>query len=441
MLKKYGVLVTLSLLVVAAPLSAQADSINDMQKRQNEIEQKKSEVNKNLDTKSSEIADLENDEKNASKQLESLLKSIDETNKKLKAQEDKVESENKKLKQLKKDIEKLRNDIKERQEVLDNRARAIQKSGTATAYLDLIFESSDFKELIDRVTVVSAMVNADQNIMQDQKDDQDKLKVAEGSSEKKLKNLRVLAVDLEVSRNNMESQKEEKNDLVMALANKKDLTKNEQSLLASEQGALTAEERKLASNIAGEKAKQEAALKAAEEKRIQESIAKANAEKASQKQTTTVAEAPSQETASAPSNVSSGGGQFIKPAAGILTSGFSDRTNPVTGQHESHKGQDIAAGGAVAVSAAASGTVVFSGFGASGSGFGGYGYVVKIDHGNGFQTLYGHMRAGSLKVVAGQQVSQGQPIGIMGSTGQSTGQHLHFEIHQNGVPIDPAPYL
>lgn len=113
----------------------------------------------------------------------------------------------------------------------------------------------------------------------------------------------------------------------------------------------------------------------------------------------------------------------------------------MTGKYESHKGQDIAGGGTVTVSAAASGTVVFSGFGASGSGFGGYGYVVKIDHGNGFQTLYGHMRAGSLKVVTGQQVSQGQPIGIMGSTGQSTGQHLHFEIHKNGIPVDPAPYI
>ncbi|AHI56929.1 murein hydrolase activator EnvC family protein [Listeria ivanovii] len=440
MFKKYGVLVMLSLLVVSAPLSVQADSIGDMQKRQSEIEQKKSEIDKNIDTKSSEIADLESEEQDASKQLDALLKSIDETNKKLKAQENKVESENKKLKQLKKDIAKLRNDIRERQEVLDNRARAIQKSGTATAYLDMIFEAGDFKELVDRVTVVSAMVNADQNIMQDQKDDQDKLKVAEGSSQKKLENLKVLAVDLEVSKNNMESQKEEKNDLVLALANKKDLTKTEQSLLASEQGSLTAEEKKLASNIAGEKAKQEAALKAAEEKRIQEATAKANAEKASQSQTT-VAQAPSSETASAPSHVNSGGGQFIKPASGILTSGFSDRTNPVTGQHESHKGQDIAAGGAVTVSAAASGTVVFSGFGASGSGYGGYGYVVKIDHGNGFQTLYGHMRAGSLKVVAGQQVSQGQPIGIMGSTGQSTGQHLHFEIHQNGIPVDPAPYI
>lgn len=440
MLKKYGVLATLGILIVSAPLSVEADTINDMQKRQNEIEQKKSELDKNIDTKSSEIADLETKEKDASKQLESLINSIDETNKKLRAQEDKVDSENQKLKQLKKDIEKLRKDIKERQEVLDKRARAIQKSGTATAYLDMIFEANDFKELVDRVTVVSTMVNADQNIMQDQKDDQDKLKVAESSSEKKLENLRVLAVDLAVSRNNMESQKAEKNDLVMALANKKDLTKNEQSLLANEQGSLSAEQKQLASNIAGEKAKQEAALKAAEQKRIQEAAAKANAEKASKSQTT-VAQAPSPEVASAPSNVSSGGGQFIKPASGILTSGFSNRTNPVTGEHESHKGQDIAAGGAVTVSAAASGTVVFSGFGASGSGYGGYGYVVEIDHGNGFQTLYGHMRAGSLKVVAGQQVSQGQPIGIMGSTGQSTGQHLHFEIHQNGVPIDPAPYL
>ncbi|MBC1376506.1 murein hydrolase activator EnvC family protein [Listeria farberi] len=438
MLKKYGVTLALSVVIVCAPLSANADSINDMQKRQNEIEQKKSEIDKNLDTKNSELNHLESAEKDATKALESLLKSIDETNTKLKAQEEKVESENKKLKQLKKEIEKLRNDIKDRQKVLDSRARAIQTTGTATSYLDMVFEADDFKELVDRVTVVSAIVKADQNIMQDQKDDQDKLKVTEASSQKKLESLKVLAMDLEVSRNNMESQKAEKNDLVMALANKKDLTKNEQALLANEQGSLTMEEKKLASNIAGEKAKQEAAIKAAEEKRIQE--AAANAKKANESKAV-VAQSPSSNAPSIQEKVSSSGGQFIKPAAGILTSGFSDRTNPVTGQHESHKGQDIAAGGTVTVSAAASGTVVFSGFGASGSGFGGYGYVVKIDHGNGFQTLYGHMRAGSLKVVAGQQVTQGQPIGIMGSTGQSTGQHLHFEIHQNGVPIDPAPYL
>ncbi|EAC8434644.1 peptidoglycan DD-metalloendopeptidase family protein [Listeria monocytogenes] len=434
MLKKYGVATALSLLIMSAPLTgAHADTINDMQKRQNEIEQKKSELDKNIDSKNAELNHLESAEKDAAKELESLLKSIDDTNKKLKEQEEKVSSENEKLKKLKKEMEELRNDIRDRQKVLDNRARAIQTTGTATSYLDMIFEADDFKELIDRVTVVSAIVKADQNIMQDQKDDQDKLKVAETTSEKKLENLKVLAVELEVSKNNMESQKQEKNDLVMALANKKDLTKSEQTLLASEQGALTDEEKRLASNIAGEKAKQEAAIKAAEEKRMQEAAA-------SVKNSTAVKQ-PSSASNGATETVSSGGGQFIKPASGILTSGFSERTNPVTGKYESHKGQDIAGGGTITVSAAASGTVVFSGFGASGSGFGGYGYVVKIDHGNGFQTLYGHMRAGSLKVVTGQRVSQGQPIGIMGSTGQSTGQHLHFEIHKNGIPVDPAPYI
>ncbi|ECC1499571.1 peptidoglycan DD-metalloendopeptidase family protein [Listeria monocytogenes] len=434
MFKKYGVATALSLLIISAPLTgAHADTINDMQKRQNEIEQKKSELDKNIDSKNSELNHLESAEKDAAKELESLLKSIADTNKKLKEQEDKVSSENDKLKKLKKEMEELRNDIRDRQKVLDNRARAIQTTGTATSYLDMIFEADDFKELVDRVTVVSAIVKADQNIMQDQKDDQDKLKVAEATSEKKLENLKVLAVELEVSKNNMESQKQEKNDLVIALANKKDLTKNEQTLLASEQGALTDEEKRLASNIAGEKAKQEAAIKAAEEKRMQEA--------ASNAKNSTVVKQPSSTSNGATETVSSGGGQFIKPASGILTSGFSERTNPVTGKYESHKGQDIAGGGTITVSAAASGTVVFSGFGASGSGFGGYGYVVKIDHGNGFQTLYGHMRAGSLKVVTGQQVSQGQPIGIMGSTGQSTGQHLHFEIHKNGIPVDPAPYI
>ncbi|EAC6873610.1 peptidase [Listeria monocytogenes] len=434
MLKKYGVATALSLLIMSAPLTgAHADTINDMQKRQNEIEQKKSELDKNIDSKNAELNHLESAEKDAAKELESLLKSIDDTNKKLKEQEEKVSSENEKLKKLKKEMEELRNDIRDRQKVLDNRARAIQTTGTATSYLDMIFEADDFKELIDRVTVVSAIVKADQNIMQDQKDDQDKLKVAETTSEKKLENLKVLAVELEVSKNNMESQKQEKNDLVMALANKKDLTKSEQTLLASEQGALTDEEKRLASNIAGEKAKQEAAIKAAEEKRMQEAAA-------SVKNSTAVKQ-PSSASNGATETVSSGSGQFIKPASGILTSGFSERTNPVTGKYESHKGQDIAGGGTITVSAAASGTVVFSGFGASGSGFGGYGYVVKIDHGNGFQTLYGHMRAGSLKVVTGQRVSQGQPIGIMGSTGQSTGQHLHFEIHKNGIPVDPAPYI
>jgi murein DD-endopeptidase MepM/ murein hydrolase activator NlpD len=87
------------------------------------------------------------------------------------------------------------------------------------------------------------------------------------------------------------------------------------------------------------------------------------------------------------------------------------------------------------VVAAAGGTVVISGVHSS------YGYYVKIDHGNGLQTLYAHCMAGSLMVSVGQKVAAGQPIARVGQTGYATGPHLHFEVIVNGVRVDPKPYL
>ena len=72
---------------------------------------------------------------------------------------------------------------------------------------------------------------------------------------------------------------------------------------------------------------------------------------------------------------------------------------------------------------------------------GSYGYCVIISHGNGLETLYAHMIAGSLRVTAGQKVQRGQQLGQIGSTGFVTGPHLHFEVMVNGTKVDPAPYL
>ncbi len=98
-----------------------------------------------------------------------------------------------------------------------------------------------------------------------------------------------------------------------------------------------------------------------------------------------------------------------------------------------HGGIDFGGGGPIV--AAQSGTVVFAGYHSS------WGYYVKIDHGNGLQTLYAHMVSGSLLVSPGQQVSQGQQIGTMGTTGSSTGVHLHFEVYVNGSRVNPSNYL
>nr|WP_271003126.1 peptidoglycan DD-metalloendopeptidase family protein [Listeria seeligeri] len=140
---------------------------------------------------------------------------------------------------------------------------------------------------------------------------------------------------------------------------------------------------------------------------------------------------------------SGGTGKYIIPVDNsVISSGFSNRVNPVTGVAESHKGLDFAQPTGSNIKAADDGTVVFAGFGASGSGFGGYGNVVLIEHSlNKEWTLYAHQS--KLLVKTGQKVKQGDVIGQVGSTGQSTGPHLHFEIRKQKMSgwIDPAPIL
>jgi murein DD-endopeptidase MepM/ murein hydrolase activator NlpD len=121
------------------------------------------------------------------------------------------------------------------------------------------------------------------------------------------------------------------------------------------------------------------------------------------------------------------GSGLIWPASGTVTSGYGARWGTV------HKGLDIANATGTPIWAAAAGEVFHAGT------FGGYGNAVLIDHGNGMTTLYGHQSR--IAVSVGQQVSQGQVIGYIGSTGNSTGPHLHFEVRIGDTPRDPAPYL
>jgi murein DD-endopeptidase MepM/ murein hydrolase activator NlpD len=124
----------------------------------------------------------------------------------------------------------------------------------------------------------------------------------------------------------------------------------------------------------------------------------------------------------------------IWPVFGRLESGVGGRRNPFGGRgFEYHEGQDIDALYGTPVQAAASGKVTIAGWQR------GYGNVVYVDHGNGLSTRYGHMS--EIDVTVGQTVAQGQRIGLVGSTGRSTGPHLHYEVRINNQPVDPKPYL
>ncbi|WP_240421864.1 glucosaminidase domain-containing protein [Paenibacillus periandrae] len=134
-------------------------------------------------------------------------------------------------------------------------------------------------------------------------------------------------------------------------------------------------------------------------------------------------------------------GQMIWPTtATIVTSNFGMRINPTDGVKKLHKGMDIAPLNSDTRDfpniAAMDGIVLIAEFSTDG-----YGYKVVIDHGNGLNTLYAHMKAGSLKVSKGQKVKAGTVLGTMGQTGDVTGRHLHFEVHVNDNPVNPAAYV
>ncbi|MEH2265452.1 murein hydrolase activator EnvC family protein [Nostoc sp.] len=128
-----------------------------------------------------------------------------------------------------------------------------------------------------------------------------------------------------------------------------------------------------------------------------------------------------------------GTGVMAYPSDAATSSPFGWRIHPILGYRRFHAGLDFAASYGSKIRAADSGRVIFAGW------YGGYGRAVIIDHGNGMTTLYGH--TSELYVSEGQAVERGQAIAAVGSTGFSTGPHLHFEVRRNGTPVDPANYL
>lgn len=126
-------------------------------------------------------------------------------------------------------------------------------------------------------------------------------------------------------------------------------------------------------------------------------------------------------------------GVLARPVPGRLSSSFGYRTHPILGIKKLHTGTDFSAPSGTPIQAAAAGTVILATY------YGGYGNAVVVDHGGGMTTLYAHQT--SVAVAVGEEVATGQTIGFVGSTGLSTGPHLHFEVRIDGKPVDPAAYL
>lgn len=262
------------------------------------------------------------------------------------------------------------------------RAKLLLEKGTVS-YLEILIHADSFSDFLTRLSLVNEIAEYDN---------------------KKLEELQQYAAEVEAIKKELEKE----NDRLMALKKEAD---GQMSVLKAKQ----AESQRLIDSIKSDIAAFEKALRAQE-----------------------AAEAAAREEIRRLTQGSTGsytGGRFAWPSTSTyITSPYGTRIHPVTGKLKTHTGLDIGAGMGTNIFAAADGTVLVSGWNS-----GGYGNYVVIDHGGGLTTLYAH--CSSLLVSAGQRVSRGQVIAKCGSTGISTGPHLHFEVLKNGAHTDPYAYL
>lgn len=433
-----------------APVTASADTLEEMQQEKERLDKENQNIQNNINVKEEKLQSLAEEKAALEANVVQLQKEIDQVVRELKEQEDKLAAAEEKVIQLQKEIEELKALIEQRKEKIANQARAVQTDGNSANLLDIIISAENLTDLLGRIGLVNQLVDANQDIVLAQIEDQKTLEKKEAEAKAEKEAIETLKAEIEMNRNNLVAQKDELDKTIIAVATNYDMTEEEKNAFVKEQEVIAAKTSTLSADmqaeqqriVAEQKAREAAEQKALEERERQAAEAQAAADKeaANQKAAATQSKnssSSSDNSSASPSPSSSSSTKsssgFIRPSGGYTTSPFGYRIHPISGVNKLHGGMDFGGGGPIV--AAQSGTVSVAQYSSS------WGWYVKIDHGNGLATLYAHMVQGSLRVSAGQQVSQGQQLGTMGTTGASTGVHLHFETYQNGVRVNPAPYL
>ncbi|WP_295229979.1 murein hydrolase activator EnvC [Veillonella sp.] len=285
-----------------------------------------------------------------------------------------------------------------RESVFYKRVRDIYINGRLS-YLDVVIGSKDFSDFANRLEVLKRIIDSDITLINEIKKERSEIE----AHKQKLEADRAKLVELEKA----------------ALAKQAEI-----------------EQKKAERNVVLQKAQNDraTAMQAIEE--LNASSAQVSAmlkERQAARAAAAAAAAQSSGGQGASDNWVQGTGQLGWPVSGEITSPYGYRVHPIWGTTIYHSGIDIGVDEGTPVHAADGGVVVWSGW------MGGYGYAVVIDHGNGLSTLYGHNS--ELAVDEGQSVAKGQVISYAGSTGNSTGPHVHFEVRANGDPVDPMGYL
>ncbi len=374
-------------------LKAEAASMSKLNQEQKKIDNQQTDVQSNINEAKDKVNDLQNQQTNVKSEMERIDLALEDTTQKIEEKSEKVEETKAEITKLQEEIKVIQERIEKRDKLMKERFRSYQENGGMVNYLDVLLGAQSFSDFIDRVNAVSSFMEADKNIIQKHEADKKEMEEKEAKVEKDLAGLKTMVADLQKMNQQLNSQRAQKDQLLTSL--------NEQEQKAQEDVMDLQEQQKIL-------AAQEAAIQKAIqlEKERQASAAQSGNGKGSSGGST-----------SGMPPVSSG--SFTRPAEGSITSTYGPRWGTF------HWGVDIAKAGTVPIVAAADGVVYTSHYSSS------YGNVVYILHninGQMYTTVYAHMR--TRLVSEGAVVKKGQQIGIMGNTGDSQGQHLHFELYR-----------
>ncbi|MTH53730.1 peptidoglycan DD-metalloendopeptidase family protein [Bacillus mangrovi] len=426
----FGVAAVISVNGVLIPLTGNQASAETLEEKQRSIQEQKSGVQNDLTGKQKQIEELTKKQDELNSEIKRLDSDISAANAKIREKQDEISAAKKDIENLKKEIKTVKERIKERNEIVRDRARALQESGGMGSYLDVLLGAQDFGDFISRIGAVSTIIGADKDILKAHDDDKKLLEQKEAELNQTLQGLQSSLTELESIKEGLNKKSAEKNAVMQQVMQQNKDAEAEMFKLEDEAAFLKEQEAAVQQEMVRakeeeEKRKREAAEAAA---RAAEQKEKQKAEEA--RQSTPPASSSSSGSGTtatpAPAPAPTGNAIFIWPASGRHSSEFGMRTHPITGQQKLHGGIDIANGN-VPVHAAASGRVVRAGVA---SGWGNVVFITHVINGKTYTTIYGHLD--SINVSSGQTVSQGQQIGIMGTTGASTGIHLHFEVHPGG---------
>ena len=290
------------------------------------------------------------------------------------------------------------------------RIRSMEETGSIS-YWAILFGANSFSDLLDKIDVIQEIAKADQLMMDKMKAVSEQIAAERAELEQQMAELDATRQELDQQEQDLEAQRAEQDTLLTEmLAAYEEMNADYMQNMADEAA------------LSEEIAKSESAYYAALSKEEAERIAALNRQNNNK---------GSSSNSSGATNT--GGWLYPLPYQCQVTDSYGYRIHPLTKKYSWHNGVDFGAAAGTAILAAKSGTVTTAAYS------GAWGYYVVINHGDGYSTLYAHQP--SLSVSVGDYVTQGQTIGTVGSTGYSTGPHLHFTIYYNGADVNPFNYI